>query len=200
MPSEKLGSSPHFEYEAICRLIPEKSRVLDLGCGEGDLLKRLQERSQAQCMGVEVAEEKVYLCIEKGLVVHHGDIDEGLADFPDRSFDYVILSETLQEIYRPSLVIQEMLRVGRCGIVTFPNFAYWKSRWQLFFTGRTPVTETLPYRWYETPNVQFLSILDFEDFCKVKNYTIEQRVYFNEGREVKYFPNLLAESALFVIS
>lgn len=187
-----------YEFDVICDIVEPGSRVLDLGCGEGDLLKMLQERRQAQGAGVEVSEEKVYACVGKGLSVHHGDIDEGLADFPDRSFDYVILSETLQEVRKPAWVFQEMLRVGRKGIASFPNFGYWTARWNMLL-GRAPITETLPFEWYEGPNVKFLTIYDFIRFCQQKNYTIDCAHYFCQGKPVTLFPNLLADSALFVI-
>lgn len=204
MPSEPTSSttSPYsIEHCFICDIVEVGSKVLDLGCGEGDLLKLLQEKRNVTGAGVEVSEEKVYSCIHKGLMsVHHGDIDEGLADYPDHSFDYVILSETLQEVRKPALVIDEMLRVGRKGIVSFPNFGYWPARLQLFFLGRAPVTQSLPYEWYEGPNIQFFSIKDFIHFCRKKPHTIVRSIYFLNGREIRILPNLRADSALFVLS
>ncbi len=201
MPSNASPSqSEHLEHELICQIVEEGSKVLDLGCGEGDLLKKLQERKKAQCTGVEVSDDKVYECISKGLTAYHGDIDEGLEDFPDKTFDYVILSETLQEVRKPKLVIAEMLRVGRRGIVSFPNFGYWKSRCQLFFFGRAPITEALPFDWYDGPNIQFLSIKDFYRFCDKENHQIVQKIFMTKGRIVKIMPNLLAESALCVLA
>ncbi len=188
------------EYEAICHLVEEKSRVLDLGCGNGNLLKLLRLKKHVHGIGVEKSDEKIFECIQKGISVHHGDIDVGLADYPDHSFDYVILSETLQEVHKPSLVIQEMLRVGKWAIVTFPNFGNWRVRLQILFTGCTPMTKSLPYQWYETPNVQYMSVSDFLHFCKEKDYVIEEKIYFSFGRRFSLWPNLLAESALFVIT
>lgn len=197
MPPETL-SEHRYEFNVICGIVEPGSRVLDLGCGEGTLLKMLQERCQIEGAGVEVSEEKVYACISKGLAVHHGDIDEGLADFPDKSFDFVILSETLQEVHKPALVFQEMLRVGHKCIVSFPNFGHWTARWQLLL-GRTPITDTLPFEWYEGPNIQFLTIWDFFRFCSKKQYTIDQSRFFRKGKPIRCLPNLRADSALFVL-
>jgi len=198
MPSN--ASAPYnYEHDIICQLIEKGSKVLDLGCGEGELLLRLQQENGVQGVGVEVAEEKVYKCIGQGLSVHHGDIDEGLKDYPDKSFDYVILSETLQEVRKPYLAIEEMLRVGRRGIISFPNFGFWKARWQLFAYGTAPITDSLPFEWFDGPNIQFFSIKDFQRFCELKKIKIVQSVYFNGGHKVSLLPNLLAQSALCVL-
>jgi len=201
MPSNVEIATSRLEYDTICNLIEEGSRVLDLGCGGGELLLLLRRmKNVINGIGVEKADTKIYECIERGIAVHQGDIDVGLADYPDQSFDYVILSETLQEVQKPSLVIEEMLRVGKKGILTFPNFGYWRIRWQVLITGSTPMTTTLPHSWHETPNVQFLSIHDFQEFCNEKEYVIEESRYFCRGKRINFWPNLQAESALFVIS
>ena len=202
MPSNDSHPSPvvyRFEHEIICHIVEEGCKVLDLGCGEGDLLKLLGDRRKVQGTGVEVSEQKVYECIHKGLSVHHGDIDEGLSDYPDKSFDYVILSETLQEVHKPRLVIKDMLRVGKKGIVSFPNFGFWKGRLQLLFLGRSPMTQTLPFDWYETPNIHFFTIKDFFHFCERERVQVVQSVFIYKGREITLLPNLLADSALFIL-
>lgn len=200
MPDTPRNSIKH-QHEIILSLIEEGSRVLDLGCGEGDLLCLLKERGKIKKgSGVEVSEEKVSICIQKGLSVHHGDLDEGLADYPDHSFDYVILSETLQEVHKPSLVINEMLRVGRRGIVSVPNFGHWRNRFQLFFLGKAPVSENFPYEWYDTPNIHFFTIKDFILFCKRNRYSISHSVYSSQQTRITFWPNWFAEEAFFVLS
>ncbi len=190
----------HFEHEIICSIIEEGSKVLDLGCGGGDLLQILKNKKNIQGTGVEVSESLVYECIRKGLTVHHGDINEGLADYLDQSFDYVILSDTLQEVHNPILVFKEMLRVGRKGIVSFPNFGYWRARSQLFFLGQAPVTKTLPHSWYETPNIHFFTIKDFFHFCEQEQFQIAQSYFLKKNRQIRFMPNLRAELALCVIA
>jgi methionine biosynthesis protein MetW len=187
------------DHEIIAGLIEANSRVLDLGCGDGSLLKLLADRKQVVGRGVEISDEGVRQCIEKGLSVHHGDLDEGLGDYPDQSFDYVVLSQTLQAVHKPNLVLAEMLRVGRIGIVSFPNFGYWKIRWQLLVTGRMPKTDNLPYEWYDTPNIHLSTVLDFHNFCASHSLEIVRARYLSAGREVTYAPNLFAELAIFVV-
>jgi methionine biosynthesis protein MetW len=191
--------SNRYVHEIICDIVEEGSKVLDLGCGGGDLLYLLKERKKVRGTGVEVSEEMVYECIRKGLSVHHGDVDEGLADYPDKSFDYVILSETLQEVRHPLLVFKEMLRVGKKGIISFPNFGYWRVRFQLFFQGKAPVTTTLPYNWYDSPNIHFFTIKDFICFCEHVDFTIVQSFFVKGEKKITFLPNLCAEAALFVI-
>ncbi len=193
-------TAQRYEHELICNIVEEGSKVLDLGCGKGDLLHLLQEQKNVQGTGVEVSEEDVCECIHKGLSVHHGDIDEGLADYLDQSFDYVVLSETLQEIHKPLLVFREMLRVGKKGIVSFPNFGYWRARCQLFFLGRAPVTKSLPYKWYETPNIHFFTIKDFLTFCEKEQFNIVRSFYIKHRKLQNFMPNLFAEAALFVLT
>lgn len=187
------------EHEVIARLVEPGAKVLDLGCGEGDLLQLLKDRNQVTGTGVEVSEEKVYLCVRKGLTVFHGDVDQGLADFPDQSFDYVLLTETLQEIHKPELVLREVLRVGKRGIISFPNFAHWRNRLQLCLFGLTPVTPTLPHSWYDTPNIQYVTIKDFLRFCQEKNYRIVDAVYLRDEREIRFWPNLFADTGIIVL-
>jgi methionine biosynthesis protein MetW len=146
------------DHKIIYQIVDSGSRVLDLGCGEGDLIYFLAKEKGARVQGIELSEEAIYRCVEKGLSVFHSDIDSGLIEYPDKSFDYVILNQSMQETKKVDFVLKEALRVGKNVIVGFPNFAYVSARLRLFFFGETPVTPSLPYRWYNTPNLHFLSI------------------------------------------
>lgn len=194
---QKDGS--RIDYEIIAGVVKEGSRVLDLGCGAGDLLKLLIDRKKVTGFGLEIEEEKVYACIANGLSVHHGDIDSGLSDYPDDSFDYVILSLTLQAVRKPKFVIDEMLRVGKKAIVSFPNFAYLPIRFQLAVNGRMPITSDLPYSWYDSPNIHLTTIKDFWKFCSESCVKVSEVYYLGENGRVRLLPNLFAKSALFVL-
>ncbi len=192
------------DHNVIVRLIPEKSKVLDLGCGDGALLEKLMGKRKINGRGIEISEIGVKQCISKGLTVFQGDLDEGLRDIPDSSFDFVILNQTLQAVKKPDLVLSEMLRVGRKGIVGFPNFGYWKVRSYLLLRGEMPKTRSLPFEWYNTPNIHFFTIKDFFSFCRGNGIQIEKKVYFSTeggGRILGgAMPNLFAEHAILVVS
>lgn len=195
-----LSDSTRLDHRIIYEIVGPGSRVLDLGCGTGDLLSLLAKEKGAKVQGIELSEEAIYKCVEKGLSVFHGDIDSGLSEYPDKSFDYVILNQSMQEVKKVDFVIEEALRVGKEVIVGFPNFAYWRARLRLFLKGKTPVTYSLPYRWYNTPNLHFLSISDFKEFCSEKNITIRAVYYLGRNSAVKICPNLLALNAVFIIT
>ncbi|MBF0511622.1 MAG: methionine biosynthesis protein MetW [Candidatus Omnitrophica bacterium] len=181
-------------------MIGQGASVLDLGCGDGELLHLLIQEKGVKGHGIEISEEAIYKCIAKGLNILHGDIENGLADYKAQSFDYVILNESLQQIRHLDLVLQESLRVGKKVIVGFPNFAYYRSRIQIFFSGKTPVNAALPYQWYETPNLHFLSILDFIEYCRQKNINVERQVFLGKDSQVCFFPNVFAQTGIFLIS
>ena len=188
------------DHEVILGLVDAQSSVLDLGCGTGDLLYLLIKEKKVHGQGIEIDEQAIYKCVAKGLNVFHGDIDSGLAEFSDKSFDYVVLNQSMQQILHVDKVLIDALRVGKQVIVGFPNFAYYKARLQIFFKGKTPVTGLLPYQWYETPNLHFLSITDFRDYCRLKGINIESRVCIGERRRAAFFPNLFAQTGIFLIS
>lgn len=191
------------DLELIAELIPEKSSVLDLGCGDGDLLNKLVTEKGVKGHGVELLHEHIYKSIEKGVPVIHADLDEGLNDYPNNSFDYVVLSRTIQVVRRPDEILLEMLRVGKTGIVSVINFGFWKVRRDLLFYGRMPKNKVLPYEWYNTPNIHLSTIQDFQDFCINKNITIKQQInLLHEKRKhllANFSPNLFADLAIFVI-
>lgn len=193
-------STIRIDHRVILELIPPRSSVLDLGCGSGDLLYILIKEKDVQAQGIEIDEQAIYNCVAKGLNVLHGDIDSGLADYSDKSFDYVVLNQSLQQVRHVEGVLEDALRVGKKVIVGFPNFAYYKARLQLGFGGRAPVTPALPYTWYETPNLHFLSILDFTRYCRAKGITVEKKVYLGARRRVWALPNLLGQAGVFLIS
>jgi methionine biosynthesis protein MetW len=188
------------DHRIIYSIIEPESRVLDLGCGQGDLLYPLVRDKQIRAQGIELDDKAIQACVKKGLSVFHDDIEKSLREYPDDSFDYIILNQSMQEVKKVDCVIQEALRIGAKVIVGFPNFAYFKSRFVLFFRGRSPVTKSLPYLWYDTPNVRFLSIKDFEDFCEGKNIRIVESHYLGEKKAVKLLPNLFALNAVFVLT
>ncbi|MGB9458548.1 MAG: methionine biosynthesis protein MetW [Bryobacteraceae bacterium] len=194
---ELLGRS---DYAIIGEIVSEGARVLDLGCGEGELLQWLAANKGVEARGVEIAGEKVRRAIARGVSVFQGDIDEGLADYPDGAFDYVILSQTLQETRQPRRVLREMLRVGRRGIVAFPNFGHWRVRLSMLGSGRAPRTKLFPYEWYDSPNIHFLTVEDFESLAALEGLTVERRYFLAGHRKVSLMPNLLAEVAVFLVS
>lgn len=188
-----------FDYAMIAEIVEPGSRVLDLGCGEGELLAWLGERKGVDGRGVEIDPNKVRRAIARGVSVYQSDIDHGLTDYPDGSFDFVILSQTLQEMRYPMRVLREMLRVGRHAIVSFPNFGHWTTRVSHLFSGRSPKTKLFPYEWQESPNLHFLTIHDFIELCREQNWVIESQIFVQGNRTVRVMANLLAEVAVFSI-
>lgn len=194
-----------YDLTLIESWIEPGSRVLGLGCGEGDLLYALKTQKQVEERGIEISEKKVRRCIEKGLSVIQGDIAVELSDYPDQCFDYVVLSQTMQQVYDPPNLIRSMLRVGRKAVVSFPNFGHWRIRMQLLLSGYVPVTEQLPYYWYNTPNIRVLTIRDFERFARdvgfriLKGAAINTRQADMNGTIVRLLPNLRATYGLYLI-
>ena len=164
------------EFKLISELIEENSHVLDVGCGDGILMDFLIKEKKVNIRGIEISKNKVQNCIAKGLTIIEGNAEEDLTQFPDKSFDYVILSQTLQAFLNPEKVINELLRIGKQAIVTIPNFGYWKIRLHLLLKGTMPVTRTLPDEWYNTPNIHLCTIKDFVFFSKAKNFRISKSI------------------------
>ncbi|MCC7495046.1 MAG: methionine biosynthesis protein MetW [Fimbriimonadaceae bacterium] len=190
-----------WDHDLIVSLIPSGAKVLDLGCGEGDLLSRLIHEHGCHGQGVERDEASIIRCVERGVPVIQSDLDQALPGFPQQSFDYVVLEETLQTVSRPQIVLDEMLRIGCTGIVSFPNFGHWWIRTQLLIEGRMPVTPRLPQSWYGTPNIHVLTVRDFTTWCQTNGVAIQQQFAYAEGEYHELIPadNTLAEEALFVI-
>jgi methionine biosynthesis protein MetW len=187
-----------WQYPVIAGAIPDAASILDLGCGEGRLLSWLAAAKNARVQGVELDADKVAACVERGIPVIQTDLDLGLKVFPDKAFDYVILEETLQTLRHPDVIISEMRRVGRRGIVTFPNFGFWRVRLDLAVRGRMPVTGWLPHRWFETPNIHLFSIRDFIDYAEEVGMKLLS-IHVLEGGRSRLFEkgdNLYAEEAL----
>ncbi|OGP68098.1 MAG: methionine biosynthesis protein MetW [Candidatus Portnoybacteria bacterium RBG_13_40_8] len=188
------------DHQIISQIISAGAHVLDLGCGSGELLAFLTQEKKALVQGIELDEDQMHQCVERGLTVLQGDIESGLVDYPDKSFDFVILNQIMQEIKKADFVIQESLRVGKRVIVGFPNFAHITARLTLLLAGKTPINEALPHYWFETPNIRFLTINDFIDYCSKKNIIIEQKFFLGKSKLINFLPNLLALNALFVIT
>ena len=184
------------DQQAIVQWVPKGARVLDLGCGDGALLRSLWQQREAPGYGVEIEDEAVLACVANDVNVLQVDLESGLSLFADGSFDCVILSETLQTIHRTEFLLREMLRVGREGIVSFPNFGHWNARLQIAL-GRMPVSDSLPYQWYETPNVHHCTITDFEDLCRRLGIRIRERLVLHDGKPVTLMPNLLGSLAVY---
>ena len=187
------------DYQIIMDFVTAGSRVLDLGCGDGELLKLLIDQKKCKGIGIEIDEHSIYQCIEKGLTVSHADINEELSHYADQKFDYVILNESLQQVMNAEKTIHEALRVGRHIIAGVPNFCFWKARLQLFFQGRVPKTKCLPYEWYNTPNVRFFSLKDFRVFCRKKNIRIIKHSAIGIDKRVSFLPNIFATAGVFLL-
>ena len=185
------------DYQIITEMIEDGSTVLDLGCGDGSLLLHLKQTRNVSGYGVEKDDRNVLASLSNGINVVQSDLEQGLAGFGSAAFDYVVLSLTLQAVHQTEAIIDEMLRVGRQVIVTFPNFGFWRHRLQIFL-GQAPVSKQLPYQWYDTPNVHVLTINDFENFCVSHNARILDRVVLSErGRPIDAFPNLMGALVIY---
>ena len=187
------------EHRVISEWIEGHSSVLDLGCGDGELLSILIQEKQVHAQGIEIDEQAIHKCVAKGLSVFQQDIDTGLSEYRDKFFDYVMLSQSLQQVKNPDIVLKEALRVGKKVIVSFPNFAHYTARFQIFFGGRVPVTRALPYEWHDTPNLHFLSISDFIEYCHERSIEIEDSVFIGKNKKVRVLPNLFAEIGIFLL-
>ena len=192
-----------FDYNLIAELIQPNSKVLDLGCGIGSLLRLLKEKKNIDGRGIEIKQERVQECVKHGLSVLHGDLDEGLKHYKDKSFDYVIFNETIQVVKNSLLVLKDALGVGKKVIVSFPNFGHWQIRLKFFFSGRMPKSKALPYEWYNTPNIRLLTVKDFKDICRKNNIPVISEFNYirknGNSRLVRFWPNLFASNSLFIV-
>jgi methionine biosynthesis protein MetW len=188
------------EQKIIAGWVNSGASVLDLGCGDGKLLAFLAAEKGASVQGIELSGKAIGRCLAAGLSVFQQDIDTGLAEFADSSFDYVVLNQTLQQVRKPDFALQEALRVGGHVIVGFPNFCHISSRLQIFLRGRVPMTASLPFEWYDTPNLHFLSIADFVDYCRKRGVQVNDSAFTANNKRVRVLPNLLAETGLFLLS
>ena len=193
-----MSSSPasRSDFETIAQWIPAGAKVLDLGCGDGSLLRYLKDTRGAKAYGVEIADEKILASIQNGVNVIQTDLESGLSGFESHSFDFVVLSQTLQAMKNTEAIVREMLRVGRQAIVTFPNFGYWRHRLQVI-GGHMPVSSDLPYQWYDTPNIHLCTLTDFEAFCATHGVRILERIVMHRGAAVHALPNLLGSLAVY---
>ncbi len=193
------------DLRLIAEMIEPNSRVLDVGCADGTLLSHLIETKEVDGRGIELSQTGVNSCVSKGLSVVQGDADADLSDYPDKGFDYAILSQTLQATHRPKLVMEQLLRVGKKAVVSFPNFAYWRCRSYLAFKGRMPMTSSLDYAWYETPNIHFCTLRDFTVLCEDLNITIEQSIIVANSGDILTCPinskraNFFAAQCVFML-
>ena len=192
------------DLEIIQDWIAPGSRVLDLGCGDGALLEHLRDHKQVGGYGLEIDAEKIARCIERGVNVIEQNLDEGLGNFADNSFDVVVMTQSLQALKYPDKVLAEMLRVGKTCIITFPNFGHWRCRWYLTTKGRMPVSDFLPYTWYNTPNIHFCTFEDFEALCREREARVINRLAVDQqhrhGWASKIWPNLLGEIGIYRVS
>jgi methionine biosynthesis protein MetW len=188
------------DYAIIGELVEPATRVLDLGCGEGELLAWLKENKDVDGRGVELTTTRVQKAIARGVSVYQGDLESAVDDYPDQVFDYVILSQTLQETRDPRRVVAGMLRVGKRAVVAFPNFGHYSVRLAHLFSGRSPKNKLFPYDWHNSPNIHFFTALDFEMLAGQEHWKIERRIFIAGQRQVTMFPNLLAEIAVYLVS
>jgi methionine biosynthesis protein MetW len=188
------------EQRVISSWINWNASVLDLGCGGGELLFLLIKTKQVHAQGIELSEQAIHNCVSAGLSVYQQDIDTGLSEYGNKTVDYVILNQTLQQVKKPDFVIKEALRIGIRVIVGFPNFCYINNRFKIFFSGRVPVSASLPYQWYDTPNLHFLSITDFKAYCLKNQITIEKAAFVTKNQTVSFLPNLFGELGIFLLS
>ncbi len=199
MPEQEEKKELRFDHKIIMDMVDANSKVLDLGCGDGTLLSHLIRGKNCHGTGIEIDEQAIYQCVANGLTVSHGDIDSSLADYSKQRFDYVILHESLQQVLNPRNVILESLRVGKRIIVGIPNFCHSRARLQIFFRGRVPITKELPYQWYDTPNLRFLSIKDFRYFCRDEDIQIVKQVGIVGNRTVRFRRNLFSNIGIFLL-
>ena len=192
------------DHKIISQFVDSGSRVLDLGCGDGSLLETLRQDKAVKGLGIEIDHTKFNRCLDKGISVIDQNLDDGLGNFSDDSFDVVILSQTLQALSRPDLVLDEMFRISRNAIVAFPNFGHWKPRFHLLTRGRMPVSELMPYEWYDTPNIHFCTVKDFEVLCAKNGWNIRNKALMASGQALSGFshswPNVFAETAIYHLS
>ena len=187
------------DLQLIADWVKDGSRVLDLGCGDATLLAWLFQNKRVNGYGVEIDPQNVVSAISAGVNVIQGDLEQGLSEFDDNAFDYVILSQTIQAMHHTENILNEMLRVGRKAIVTFPNFGYWRNRWQIMH-GRMPVSDDMPYQWYNTPNIHWCMLGDFEQLCRQNQVVVEERTVMTDGSRVNFMPNLLGSLAFYRVS
>lgn len=188
------------EHTIIAGWINSGASVLDLGCGDGELLKLLIDEKSVKAQGLELSQEAIQCCVARGLSIIQQDIDTGLSEYVDKSFDFVVLNQTFQQVKKPDFVLKEALRVGRRVIVSFPNFVNISARIQIFFRGHVPVTKSLPYEWYDTPNLHFLGVADFIEYCRKRGIIVKDSIFIRKSGKVKFLVNLFADVGLFLLS